>query len=228
MKKILICCLSMVNMCTFAKYNLLDLCTITKAGPVEIRNAMNYLDQLERDFDADWRIYHGILPRIINERNYKIGCEIGVSFGTHCKKILQTTTIQKLYGIDPYLNYGDPTNTQMSDLWFEIFYNKVVDKLSVFSERFELIRDFSVNAARRFADNSLDFIFLDANHTFEAVTQDLHTWFDKVRPGGIMSGDDYATCHPGVPAAVNLFCSQKGLQVHTDADQPRFWWFEKG
>lgn len=220
------CCLATTHF-ALGKYDLLDLYIVTKAQPADIRQAMGYLDQLERDFDADWQIYHGILPRMINERNYKIGCEIGVSFGTHCKRILQTTKVEKLYGIDPYLNYGDPTNTAMPELWFDIFYYKVADKLSEYANRFELMRDFSVNASKRFADNSLDFIFLDANHTYDAVMKDLTAWFAKIRPGGIMAGDDYATCHPGVPAAVNLFFAQKGLEVHTDANQPRFWWVEK-
>ncbi|CAN5167029.1 hypothetical protein BH09DEP1_BH09DEP1_7830 [soil metagenome] len=223
----LLLAVSLVSSCALAKYHIVDLHQITKAAPKDVYAAMNYLDGLERDFDADWQIYHEILPRLINQHNYKVGCEIGVSFGTHCKKILQTTDVEKLYGIDPYLNYGDPTNTVMPDLYFDVFYYKVQDKLSVFGDRFKLMRDFSVTAALNFSDESLDFIFLDANHTYRAVLADLNSWYSKVRVGGILAGDDYATCHPGVPQAVNEFFGKKGLKVNTDSAQPRLWWVEK-
>lgn len=219
--------LILFNGCIFAKYDLMDLHKITKGAPHEIINAMKYLDQLERDFDADWQIYHDILPRMINEHKFKTGVEIGVSFGTHCKKILERTQVEKLYGIDPYLNYGDPTNTAMPDLWFDVFYHKVADKLSQFGSRFELLRDFSTQAALKFDDASLDFIFLDVNHTFKAVMEDLRAWYPKVKSGGIMAGDDYATCHPGVPLAVDAFFKEKGLEVHLDSNQKRFWWVVK-
>lgn len=211
----------------FASYDPMELQKLTKASLSDVRAAMQYLNTLERDFDADWQVYHGILPRLINQYNFRIGCEIGVSFGTHCKRILQTTGVEKLYGIDPYLNYGDPTNTKMPDLYFDIFFYKVQAKLSEFGNRFELIRDYSVSAAQLFADSSLDFIFLDANHTFQSVTDDLNAWYSKVRSGGLISGDDYATCHPGVPMAVDIFCQKMGLELHLDEKQPRFWWVIK-
>lgn len=227
MKKSLVLTFAIFTSGAFAKYDLMDLHKITKSAPNEIINAMKYLDQLERDFDADWQIYHDILPRMINEMNLKVGCEIGVSFGTHCKKILERTEVEKLYGIDPYLNYGDPTNTSMPDLWFDVFYYKVSDKLAGFGSRFELIRDFSTHALLKFKDESLDFAFLDANHTFKAVMEDLKAIWPKVRAGGIIAGDDYATCHPGVPLAVDAFFKERGLEVHTDSKQKRFWWVIK-
>lgn len=212
---------------SFAKYELSELQAITKAPMNTVAEAMRYLNQLEYDFDADWQIYHSILPRMINQYKLKVGCEIGVSFGSHCKRILQTTQLEKLYGIDPYMNYGDPTNTTMPDVYFDIFYYKVKDKLSAFGNRFELIRGFSVMTAPHFNDESLDFIFLDANHTYYAVKADLEAWYSKVRPGGIVAGDDYATCHPGVPQAVNEFFAKRGITVNLDKDQPRFWWVQK-
>lgn len=212
---------------SFAKYDLLDLYEITKAQPAELKQAMQYLDQSEKGADEAFQVYYHILPRMINQYGLKVGCEIGVSFGSHCKRILETTQVEKLYGIDPYLAYGDPTNITMSSLYFDIFYYKVLDKLSIFGSRFELIRDFSVNVASKFEDASLDFIFLDANHTYPSVKADLNAWYRKVRPGGIVVGDDYATSHPGVPQAVNEFFAQRGLKVHLDTEQPRIWWVQK-
>ena len=48
-----------------------------------------------------------------------------------------------------------------------------------------------MDAVKTFEDNSLDFVYIDGNHDFLNVAQDIHYWFKKVRPGGILSGHDY-------------------------------------
>ena len=48
-----------------------------------------------------------------------------------------------------------------------------------------------MQALEDFLDNSLDFVFIDANHTFEYVVNDIAEWSKKVRPGGIISGHDF-------------------------------------
>ena len=53
----------------------------------------------------------------------------------------------------------------------------------------------SVAAAATFADASLDVVFLDADHSYEAVKADIRAWLPKVKPGGLLAGDDY--CYPG-------------------------------
>lgn len=219
--------LSLITLNVIAILDPNDVYQKTKLPMTEIVATMRYLDDLERECDGDWGIYYHVLPRLINEYNLEIGCEIGVSLGSHCKRILETTNVKKLYGIDPYINYNDPTNVMLSNNKFEIFYLRVVEKLSKFGQRFELIREYSLNATSHFADSQLDFIFLDANHTYNAVKEDLENWWPKIRPGGIMAGDDYATRHPGVPQAVNEFVQKNGLTLLLDKQQPRIWWIVK-
>jgi predicted O-methyltransferase YrrM len=49
----------------------------------------------------------------------------------------------------------------------------------------------SVQAAMQFEDNTFDLVFIDANHTYPAVVNDLKAWIPKVKPGGIIAGHDY-------------------------------------
>ena len=49
----------------------------------------------------------------------------------------------------------------------------------------------SWEASDRFEDNSIDFIFIDVDHSFESVTKDLKAWYCNVKKGGIMSGHDF-------------------------------------
>ncbi len=62
----------------------------------------------------------------------------------------------------------------------------------------------STLAAERFDDASLDAVIIDANHNYEFVRDDLAAWVPKVKPGGIVAGDDYRNASwPGVERAVN-------------------------
>lgn len=61
-------------------------------------------------------------------------------------------------------------------------------------------RVMSAEASREIEDASLDWVFIDAEHTFEHVLDDLERWLPKVKPGGLVSGHDYG--HPGVKLAV--------------------------
>lgn len=199
-----------------------EICNIPLA---EVPTVLKYLDEQERGCDADWQVYYHLLPRLINQYNLKVGAEVGIYMGSHCKRILETTQVSKLFGIDPYMPWN--AEDTMSVNHYDLFYNKVKDKLSYFGERFSLIRNFSIFASKQFYDASLDFVFIDGDHSYAAVKADLESWYDKVRPGGIVAGDDYATRHPGVPRAVNEFFGKKGLKVNISTEQPRFWWVLK-
>jgi len=85
----------------------------------------------------------------------------------------------------------------------------------------------SADVAHLFKNGDLDFVFVDGSHEYQYVKQDLEMYYDKIRSGGIMAGDDYNTGFSGVPRAVNEFFTAKGIQLNIDAEQPRFWWVQK-
>lgn len=60
----------------------------------------------------------------------------------------------------------------------------------------------SFDRAKDFEDRSIDFIFIDANHTYEFVSKDIAAYLPKMKPGGIMAGHDFNGAHPGVVQAV--------------------------
>jgi len=71
----------------------------------------------------------------------------------------------------------------------------------------------SWNAAKRFDDNSVDFCYVDAGHSYEAVTNDLEAWWPKMRPGAMFGGDDYTKGYPGVQQAVWDFFGPQDIKV---------------
>jgi hypothetical protein len=49
----------------------------------------------------------------------------------------------------------------------------------------------SFEASHNYEDNFFDYIYIDAEHTYEAVTKDLEVWYPKLKKNGILFGDDY-------------------------------------
>jgi len=60
----------------------------------------------------------------------------------------------------------------------------------------------SFDRIKEFEDKSVDFAFIDANHTYDFVSKDIAAMLPKMKPGGILTGHDYNLCHPGVMQAV--------------------------
>ena len=81
--------------------------------------------------------------------------------------------------------------------------------------------ELSTSAASHFADSSLAFVYLDANHYYEHVLRDLELFWPKVMPGGMMAGHDLGDVFDfGVQRAVTKFCRARRLRF-TVTDPPR-------
>ena len=87
-------------------------------------------------------------------------------------------------------------------------------QLAINANRWHPIRLPSVKAARCFDDGELDFVFIDAEHSYEAAKTDIATWWPKLRPGGLLIGHDYHRKRfPGVCRAVDEFAERERLSV---------------
>ena len=65
-----------------------------------------------------------------------------------------------------------------------------------------------------FADGSLCCVYIDADHTYESVTEDITAWLPKIRAGGVICGHDYSGGWKEVVRAVDdFFCKRSGLDV---------------
>ena len=88
------------------------------------------------------------------------------------------------------------------------------------------IRSTSILAAEQFEDNSLDFVHIDASHEYDDVLNDIKSWYPKVKPGGMITGDDYVWS--GVNKAVNEYFNNKMITVHNyDNYGGRLWYHRK-
>lgn len=145
------------------------------------------------------------------------GVEIGVADGWYSTKIMELGLVDKLYGVDPYRRHrGYMDYTREST--FEKLRTNAHNALEKYYN-YEFIEDFSVNAAERFDNDSLDFVYIDGDHSYEATLADLDAWYFKVKPGGIIAGDDYIRSHRDkkhydVIRAVDQFVAEEGLDLY--------------
>lgn len=88
------------------------------------------------------------------------------------------------------------------------------------------IRMESVEAAKTFEDNSIDFVHIDAAHDYENVMNDIKAWYPKVKPGGLITGDDYGW--DGVYRAVNEFFGTENIAYYDhDNKNGNVWLYKK-
>jgi hypothetical protein len=162
------------------------------------------------------------LPALLNRRGLAgQGAEIGVKTGKFSDYLLSNWKGAQLISIDPWLEdapdaYVDHANVEQSK--HEEFYEQTKTRLRPYGPRSQIWRLTSVDAAAKVSDHSLDFAYIDARHDYDSVREDLHAWFSKVRPGGILCGHDYATgSFPqgefGVKRAVDEFFGERGIPV---------------
>ncbi len=108
-------------------------------------------------------------------------------------------------------------------------YAEAVERLKPFG-RSEIIRAGSLDVVDSFEDRSLDFLYIDGNHEFDPVMQDLIRWAPKVRRGGLVMLHDYCVFWwGGVITAVNAYTSAHRVDpwyVTRDTLPTAFW--EKG
>lgn len=143
---------------------------------------------------------------LIHQIEVKSIVEIGVFRGKNAVVLRHEFPDAHLYLIDPwapstsYLESGSAVSEKQK------IYDDALDRVqSIFEEdpKATVIKKLAANAAPE-VPNNLDLVFIDANHEYHQVKEEILTWKDKVRPGGIISGHNYGRNRlPGVKKAVD-------------------------
>ena len=131
------------------------------------------------------QINRTILAQVMGELRFKIGAEIGVAEGIYSKILFDNIPGLKLHAIDIWKNYPGYAELQNPEETY------IEAKKRLKNQDCNFIKKFSMDAVSDFADNSLDFVFIDGGHDFKNVACDISEWSKKVKPGGIVFGHDY-------------------------------------
>lgn len=120
------------------------------------------------------------------------GVEVAKSNFAEFSKIILSKYLGYLYLVDPWATQDfeildDIKNLEDHEANYLLCQQNLIDYVG----RYTQVRSHSTVAASQMENESLDFVFIDGNHKYQYVKQDIASWFPKVRQGGIVSGHDY-------------------------------------
>ena len=160
----------------------------------------------------------GLLDKI-NEGD--VCAEIGALKGDYAN-LISLQPISKLHLIDPWISIPD-----IPHRWHAVPQDAMDEYKSYVYERFaknesvEIVEKYSADAVLDFESDYFNWIYLDANHTYSFVIEDLKNWWNKLKSGGYICGNAYID-NPiarnvldfGVIPAVDDFIEEKFEEIN--------------
>lgn len=150
-----------------------------------------------------------------------IGAEIGVRWGCNALRMLLNLDIKLLYLVDPY----KPFPVLKGGLWMDGRQDICDEYLRIAEYNLEgfdnivWVKEFSRDSLYMIDDN-LDFVYIDGDHRYEAVKEDIELYLPKVRVGGMLCGHDFTSTESVRSGVLDMF----GKTVSTEGDD---WWIIK-
>jgi hypothetical protein len=173
--------------------------------------------------------YGSFYTDIVNKFDNAIFVELGVYLGQSsiylASKIKELNKSIKVYAIDKFI-YSDTNGTHgTGNNSGKAFFLKYIENIEKYQVRDYItpITSDTHFAHQYFEDVSIDFLFIDANHSYESVKKDLELWYPKVKYGGVISGHDYNS--KDVKRAVDEYFKYFNQQVGESSDE--YVWFIK-
>lgn len=167
----------------------------------------------------------GLVDKIHDLGNDIVGCELGVCRGHNLRYLLdRVSSIKTVYAIDPYIEYqewcGFVNQNQVNE-WM----NTAVNLLLPHDDKIIFLKTTSNLAKDHIPDLSLDYIFIDGDHSYQSVKTDCINYFPKVKKYGLFSGHDYQLAE--VKQAVTEFKIEFDIQTPLQFTDNNVWYWYK-
>lgn len=125
----------------------------------------------------------------------KIGVELGVFWGETFFYLLDNIPELHLIGIDLWkeVDWGDKEDVgyrAYKEFPLEKYYQDVIEKSRKYGNRAEVFKEDTVEFSENVTDNTVDFVFIDADHTYNGVKRDIRAWLPKIKNKGFICGHD--------------------------------------
>jgi hypothetical protein len=164
---------------------------------------------------------------VCNERHVKVAVEVGTDRGIFARQFLDRWLGEMLICVDPYTPYDHMMWDRTPDMQAALLH------LQPHLARIRFLRATSEAAAQMFWSDlfplprPVGFVYIDGDHSYESVREDLRLWWGLLSAGCLMAGDDYQV--PSVKRAVDEFVYQTPLKITTINDYNRSlnWCIEK-
>ena len=155
---------------------------------------MNIEDPKFRDALSDSASRFQLWERVLRAANAKTVVEVGVWKGKFAEHVLrQCEFIERYYMIDPWAKLPDwdkPFNVETQR--FDNIYHQAMERTAFASEKVVVLRGRTKEVIDNIPDESLEFAYIDGDHTLRGITIDLIKLLPKIKKYGLIGGDDFA------------------------------------
>jgi Methyltransferase domain len=131
--------------------------------------------------------------RIVRQMQATDFLEVGVLRGAFAERILRgCPSITRYYMLDPWRHLDDwnkPANAAQTT--FDEIYGEAMARTEFAHDRRTVLRGRTIDVIDAISDEALDIAYIDGDHTLRGISIDLIRTYPKIRPGGILGGDDY-------------------------------------
>lgn len=164
-----------------------------------------------------------ILADIINLFKFQQVVELGVFDGYTAMTILEKCPQVQYFGVDKWAHpdtyqclapRGEESRRVYGVVDMPALYQLTLKNIEPYKDRATLILETTLEASNKFENNSIDLVFIDADHSYEGVKADILAWAPKVKMGGIVSGHDFSWV--GVRKAIEECLSINQITTFTD------------
>lgn len=183
------------------------------------------IEELGDAYPQEWISNKGLVPYIKRQGEKLKGIEIGTCRAESTAYFLEKCpNINLLTTIDPYKGYQD-WNGEITQETVDRFMEVAKKNLKQYGKRVKMLREESVNAAGTFKDESVDFIFVDGDHSYDATLADCEAYYPKLKKGGIFCGHDYQTIE-SVKRSVDEFRTKHKITspINLTTNSAFFWY----
>lgn len=131
--------------------------------------------------------------QLLNAQSVETMVEVGVWKGDYARQMLQgCESIKRYYMIDPWATLPD-WNKPLNDpsIRFEEVFEEAMNKTAFAASKIVVLRGRTKEVIDRIPDGSLDFAYVDGDHTLRGIVTDLIRLYPKIKQGGLIGGDDF-------------------------------------
>lgn len=161
-----------------------------------------------------------VIAWLARKHGWTRGAELGLWEGATMAFVLQECQSLHMIGVDLWTPQPDNPGPEGYEGWDHDQHERTCrDRLAAYGARATIIKGWTVEVAAQVDDASLDFVFIDADHSEKGVRADIAAWGPKIKPGGWMLGHDISW--EGVRAAVSDLVP--GYWVGPDVVWGRVW-----
>lgn len=170
------------------------------------------------------------IPDVLNEFGM-VGhaAEVGVLWGAFSAHVLRKWNGEKYYCVDPWEHQSQEEYREFNENTDYDQCFRQVSQLAESDQRIVILKGLSTEMVKDVPKCSLDWVFIDGNHTYKNVLEDMELWFNRLKIGGILSGHDYlhkpeypACCE--VKPAVDRWMKDHNIQFVIDKGSLPSWW----